>query len=247
LFNGVEVEAKFYKLKVKLHIEDWIQENLYFLGEYETAELKSMEQFISKEGVFIDVGANIGLFSLYASQFTNQVICFEPFPQNFNSLKQNIKLNNLPNVRLENRAIGETEGVINLYYDDQEKNLGMVSTKPLENGIKKEVKVVSLDSYLMSESISNIDFIKIDIEGFEYQALLGMRSTLETYHPTLLIEILDQGGSTNQDNKCDNLLKELGYKKYFIDDEGGLSEREVNRNRMNYIFTTKKIELGKLK
>src|SRR5690606_12921859 len=121
------------------HIDDWIQQNLYFLGEYEMAELKAIEQFLTDDGVFIDIGANIGLYTLYAFQVKNkniQIISFEPFSENFKTLSQNIALNGLTNVRLEKIAIGEKEGIVNLYYDERDKNLGMVSTKPLERGIK---------------------------------------------------------------------------------------------------------------
>jgi FkbM family methyltransferase len=226
---------------MSLHIDDWIQENLYFLCEYEMAELKSIEQFLTNDGIFIDIGANIGLYTLYASKLiteNGQIISFEPFPENFKSLSKNVALNGISNVRLEKIAIGEKEGVINLYYDEQEKNLGMVSTTPIERGVKEEVKIVSLDSYLKNEPFTKIDLIKIDIEGFEYSALLGMKNTLTTFHPSLLIEIFDNNKSLTQKSNCDDLLKDLGYNKYFIDDNGILSKNEINVNRMNYIFTT---------
>jgi len=241
LFRGVIRKIKYKDLQVILHIDDFIQESLYFTGKYEAAELKAIEQFLKNDSVFIDIGANIGLYTLYASKLINkngQIISFEPFPKNFQSLTQNITLNGLSNVRIEKVAIGENEGNVNLYYNEREKNLGMVSTTPLEKGIKEEVEVVSLDSYLKNESFTRIDLIKIDIEGFEYPALLGMKETLATFHPTLLIEILDGNESINQISKCDTLLKEFGYNKYFIDDNGNLSKNEVNDNRMNYIFTT---------
>jgi FkbM family methyltransferase len=167
-----------------------------------------------------------------------QIICFEPFPKNFKSLAKNIALNGLTNVQLEKKAIGDKEGTIDLYYDEEEMNLGMVTTKPLEKGIKEKVTLVSLDSYLKDHPVPRIDLIKIDIEGFEYPALLGMKHTLTTLHPTILIEILDGNDSENQNLKCNEFLTDLGYKKYFIDDHGKLSENEINPNRMNYVFTT---------
>ena len=155
LFKGVTRKIEWNGLQMSLHIDDWIQENLYFLGEYEKAELKSMEQFLTKDSSFIDIGANIGLFTLYASKLINengQIISFEPFPENFKSLTQNVALNDCSNVRLEQFAIGEKEGAINLYYDEREKNLGMVSSMPTDRCIQEEVKVVSLDSYLKKQA-----------------------------------------------------------------------------------------------
>lgn len=224
-----------------LHIDDWIQENLYFLGEYEKAELTSIEQFLNHDSIFIDIGANIGLYTLYASKIINEnglIVSFEPFSENYKSLAKNISLNGVSNVSLEKMAIGEKDGVIKLYYDENEKNLGMVSTISIEKGAQEEVKLISLDSYLKNKSFTKIDLIKIDIESFEYSALLGMKSTLIRYHPTLLIEILNTDKSVTKSN-CDQLLTDMGYNKYFIDDDGILSENEVNANRMNYIYSTK--------
>jgi FkbM family methyltransferase len=245
LFKGVIRKTGLHGFQMILHVDDWIQQNLYFLGEYEKAELKAIAQFLKEDGVFIDIGANIGLYTLYASQVTNKnarIISFEPFSENFKTLSQNIALNDLSNVRLEKIAIGEKDGMVNLYYDEQDKNLGMVSTKPLEKGLKEEVKVVTLDSYLKDKAIAKIDLIKIDIEGFEYSALLGMKNTLATFYPTLLIEILNHNVSSGQDSNCDSLLNDLGYKKYFIDDNGKLSENNVNLNRRNYIYTKQRLD-----
>ena len=243
LFGGVIRKIRYNDLQIELHIDDWIQENLYFLGEYEVAELKTMKQFLTYDSVFIDIGANIGLYALNASKILDenaQIICFEPFQKNFNSLAKNIALNGLSNVQLEKKAIGDKDGTINLYYNEEEMNLGMVSTKPLEKGITEKVTLVSLDSYLKDHPVPRIDLIKIDIEGFEYSALLGMKNTLTAFQPSILIEILDGNDSDSQNLKCYEFLLDLGYNKYFIDDHGNLSEKEVNPSRMNYVFTTKR-------
>jgi FkbM family methyltransferase len=242
LFKGVIFKTNYNGLQVILRIEDWIQENIFFLGEYEKAELKAIERFVTGDGIFIDIGANIGLYTLHVSKLTNHktpIICFEPFYKNYFSLIENITLNRLSNVTIEKIAIGEKEGVINLYYDKKENNLGMVSLNPVVNAIKEEVQITSLDAYLINKSFLKIDLIKIDIEGFEYEALLGMKYTLTTFQPTLLIEMLDSNKSCGQNLNCDNLLKGIGYSKYFIDNDGGLSINNVNNKRMNYLFTTK--------
>jgi len=247
LFKGVVCEIKYNQVQLILHIEDWIQQNIYFLGEYETQELKTLQQFLKEDGIFIDLGANFGLYTLNASKLVGKkgtIICFEPFSQNYKYLSNNIVINNLQNVQAENLAVGEKNGTINLYYDKQEKNLGMVSTKHIENSLKEEVQVVSIDSYLQNKPLSHIDLIKIDIEGFEYSALMGMHITLTKYKPTLLIEILKEEESDNNSKRIHDLLNKLGYRKYFIDDKGNLSENETNSKRFNYIFTTKPLAVN---
>lgn len=240
LFKGVTRIIIYKKLKLFLQIDDWIQEIIYFLGDYEKAELETLKLFLQKDSVFIDIGANFGLYTLNASKLIGQnghIISFEPFYQNFNSLKKNILLNNLKNIKIEKLAIGEINGVLKMYYDDKEKNLGMASMIQMKSGRKEDVNVVSLDSYLESKTfIKKIDLIKIDVEGFEYSALMGMQNTLITYSPSIIIEILTEKGLENS-KKIHAFFERFEYKKYFIDDNGKLLSHKTNHNRLNYIFT----------
>jgi hypothetical protein len=112
----------------------------------------------------------------------------------------------------------------------------MVSTTPIDGGLKEEVEMVSIDSFLEGRQLSAIDLIKIDIEGFEYSALLGMKKTLVSYKPAILIEILAENSSDTNRKNIHDFLHSLGYSKYFIDDLGKLSKTESNPNRFNYIF-----------
>ncbi|MFB6318899.1 FkbM family methyltransferase [Saccharicrinis sp. FJH54] len=238
LFRGVERTIRFHGIKLNLRIDDWIQENIYFLGEYENAELKSIHNFLTKEAVFIDIGANIGLYTLYASKLTGsqgKVISFEPFPFNHDALVKNVSLNGFTNITCEKMAIGRKEDHIKLYYNENEHNLGMVTAMPVDNGITEDVQVTSLDTYLQAHPVPKIDLIKIDVEGFEYDCLEGMKKTLLKYKPNLLIEILADN-SSGQNDKSHTLLKELGYHKYYIDDAGNISLNETNPQRRNYIF-----------
>jgi FkbM family methyltransferase len=241
LLKEVVLRVRFNDQFLVLHIDDWIQENIFLLGEYERSELKTLDKFLNKDSIFIDVGANIGLYTLCASKLIGEngkVFCFEPYSENFNSLTNNIAINNLLNVQAEKLAVGEKEGSIKLYYDTREKNLGMVSSNYIEDSFSEEVKMVSLDSYLQNKPFDRIDFIKIDIEGSEYSALLGMQNILTTYYPSLLIEILDNNELSDNSARINAYLEKLGYRKYFIDNHGNLSDIEVNTERRNYIFTT---------
>ncbi len=242
LFKGVILKVKFIDLSLILHIDDWIQENIYFLGEYEKAELKTLDYFLSEKSIFVDVGANFGLFTLYASKLIGiygKVISFEPFKKNYESLIDNITINKLSNVQTENIAIGQEEGEINLYYDVKEMNLGMVSTKFIENSFREKVNIVSLDSYFENKPFNKIDFIKIDVEGHEYKALLGMKNILLKFYPSIIIEILSDSYLPNNEEKICNYLFSFGYKKYFINDNGSISLTQTNTSRQNYIFSTK--------
>lgn len=239
LFKGVVQKIRYHNFKLKLHIDDWVQENLFFLGEYEAAELKTAEFFLKEDSVFIDIGANVGLYTVHLSKIINnkgKIFCFEPFSANFNSLHENIMLNNLVHVQIQKLAIGAQEENIKLYCNPAHHNLGMISVIPMENSYTEEVKSVTLDGFLKLNCVTRIDLIKIDIEGYEYQALCGMKETLTTFKPALLIEILDAGQKDINNVNCENFLKALGYTKYFIGDDGSFSATQVNKHRTNYLF-----------
>ena len=241
LFKGVVLKVKINGFFLVLHLDDWIQENMFFLGEYEKAELKTLDYFLNKNSVFVDLGANFGLYTLYASKLIGmegKVISFEPFKKNYKALINNVAINNLTNIQSENIAVGEREGEIDLYYDSSEMNLGMASTKFIENSYSEKATIITLDSYFKDKSISRIDFIKIDIEGHEYKALLGMKNLLLRFHPTLLIEILNEEELPNNEDKVISFLSSLGYIKYFINNNGSISLKQNNFQRQNYLFST---------
>lgn len=239
LFKGVVCQATIYNLKLNLQIDDWIQENIFFLGEYEKAELLTLSTLLKKDDVLLDIGANIGLYSLYASKIigdNGKIISFEPFEQNFQSFTKNISLNSFTNIQVEKKAVGAENGTINLYYNQDEKNLGMVSTQSIENSISEKVLIISIDQFLEASKTKKIDFVKIDIEGHEFKALKGMQNTLLKYKPTILIEILVENKSIDNKEFIHEFLVDLGYHKYFINDNGSISNKESNSMRRNFIY-----------
>ena len=239
LFNGVSSIQKHHDIKIKLNINDWIQQNIFFLGSYEDAELKVLSNHLKPDSVFIDIGANFGLYSLIASQHISEegtIISFEPFPENYKSLCTNLSLNNLRRIKAENKAVGSQTGTLKLYYNSKENNLGMVSSIKTQNSDFVTVNMTCLDYYLKKESLKKITFVKIDVEGFEYDVLQGMKQTLQQYSPIILIEVLDSKSQKNVSNKPHELLCEMGYKRFFIDDNGNLSSNPYNQGRKNYVY-----------
>lgn len=245
LFKGLTCKVKHNDFLLELNIDDWIQHNIYFLGEYSASELKLLDKFLQQGAVFIDVGANIGLFTLHASRLvgnTGRVISFEPFSTNFTSLTNHIRINELVNVRAEKLALGSKNDFVNLYYNPDEQNLGMVSTHQTEHCIIEQTNIVSLDTYIKDNPVSRIDLIKIDVEGHEYEALIGMQNMLIKHRPTIIIEILEDNESLAAKNgnskKINSYLEDLGYNKYFIGNHGDISKKETHPKRKNYLFTT---------
>jgi FkbM family methyltransferase len=130
--------------------------------------------------VVIDVGANIGWFTLMAAKQAGPeglVIAFEPEPRNFAWLKQNVDLNECKNVRLEQKALSDKAGSIRLYLSQTNENH---SIAPMEGGRGSiDVEAIRFDDYPLGSS-KPIRWIKIDTEGAEGLIVKGMRETLKS-------------------------------------------------------------------
>lgn len=204
-------------VRLELHLDDWIQAHMYFLNHYEQEETDLVLQKLPEGGIFIDIGANVGFYSLFAAKKvgkSGKVLSFEPFPLNVQRLKRNITLNNFSQIKVVPMAIGNNSGKLDLYYSEHDQNLGTVSGFGNTTSHSVTVDLIRLDDYIEKHTPERIDVIKIDIEGAEYDALLGMKQTLAKFKPAILIEIspdiLAKTNKTADDIK--DILFQLNYK-----------------------------------
>lgn len=182
LFKNVSTQITYRdNILLNVRLNDWIQQQLYFLGDYEKSEIDYLYQTLKKDDVFIDIGANIGLFSLNAAKIVGengQVYAFEALPQNYEHCLAHIKINSFKNITLENLAISDKEGFIEMLFNEDDNNVGMASAYLKNYSSKEKVKCINIDDYIANLNLSRIDLIKLDIEGGEYNALLGMEEAL---------------------------------------------------------------------
>ena len=163
-----------------------------------------------KNKAMLDIGANIGNHTLFFMNEcgTSFAYCFEPIKGTFEILERNVYENGLHDkVRLYNVAIGKKEGNAEIasFHED---NLGGTCLKDQDNG---QIKVVSIDSL---EVENDVAFVKIDVEGFELDVILGMQNFLKKMHPIVFIEI--RGCFYNQ---IDDIFR---YKGELVEDMYGL-------------------------
>lgn len=132
-----------------------------------------MKYYTLKNGDFvIDAGAFHGYFAVYAAKIVGEsgkVICFEPDKNSFRILSKNIRLNKLKNVILINKGLWNKNITIGF------KSCGESSAICLSNKSSEKIEVVKLDDELKKLNIKKVDFIKMDIEGAEIEALLGSK------------------------------------------------------------------------
>jgi FkbM family methyltransferase len=154
-----------------------------------------------------DVGANVGFFTLLASRLvgpTGRVVAFEPEPDNVQVLRHHVLRNSLANVSVIGAAVSDEEGVATLGGGGSTASLGGTS------GVR--VATVTIDGIRRSTAVPAPTVIKVDVEGWEYPALSGMRDTLASVRPTLLIEFHGAfRDGIDWDTKCRQLLADLDY------------------------------------
>jgi len=242
----------FYML---LNPTEHIQQQLFWYGCYEKELGDLLKKMLRPNDVFIDIGANIGYFSLLSATISPsvKVISFEPVKDLFQKMKENFSINNSKNIVAINTAVGETNEQHELFLSAPD-NLGMSSFHQPENysGRKEKVEVIVFDDWFKTSGLTKIDLIKLDIEGSELAALKGMRAVLIEQRPVLIVEINPKTLSLFGLKPLDicNYLIQLNFEVFLISENGRLKHlisNEINQTvNVLFIHTDKKNEYPEL-
>jgi FkbM family methyltransferase len=202
--------VNFLNKKVFLHDNDqiskWLQDDYYIAGQegrYEQHLVNIFKMYIQKDFVVIDGGAHLGMHALRLSDLVPEgcVYAFEASPRTYEKLKETIEYNNISNITLLNNALyneNTNAYVIEHIHADQDRvNIGT-------NHNHKNIKAVSIDSL----NLDKLDFIKLDIEGGEYFAILGAENTIKKHKPIITYEYLP---NTSRELDPRQLLENWGY------------------------------------
>jgi FkbM family methyltransferase len=178
IFGDTEEECYvFGKFKMKLRVKECVDGSLFFAPHlYERKEIKFIEKNFPNNGVFIDVGAYKGFWSLYfASKFPlSQIIAIEANPSVFDYLIEHIKINHFSNIIPLNIAVSNEEGEVNFLIPSND-NLGGARVVE-KNDFKEGDKIIKVNSKPLSKIITelnllSIEAMKIDVEGYELKVL----------------------------------------------------------------------------
>ena len=210
-------------LQGKLRGKKWIVgsgEHGYWLGSYEMGKRLAFEKEITPDSVIYDIGANVGFYSLLAAELagTNgHVYAFEPLPRNIEYLSQHAQINHYETIKIIEAAVSDHEG--EAYFD-----LGASTAMGyLAQAGELKVKVVCLDEMFARGEILPPDYMKIDVEGAEFEVIQGSQNILEAYHPTLF---LDTHNRTAHQQTLDR-LERLGYQFTILDGKSRAETREL--------------------
>ncbi len=192
--------------------------------EVERAERLCYLQYLREGMTVFDVGANIGELTLMFSRFVGdggRVHAFEPSLVGFEKLELICTMASLRNVRLNQIALAEQEGTVTLHsYGDDYQSWTSQALRPLESyGIDvravstQEAPATTLDHYCQRNNIASIDLLKIDVEGAEFQVLLGAKRMLEARQVRCIA--FEFGQTTfdmnNDPTEIEKYLTALGY------------------------------------
>ena len=141
--------------------------------------------------IILDIGANIGCTAILFGELSKNVYAFEPSQTTFAFLEKNITRAGLKNVFLHNMGLGAEPGEFTLTFAPSNRSGGFVSnqTQASAGHAVENIVIRQLDEVVTSLDLPKIDFIKIDVEGFEGQVLSGAAQTLSTFKPIVVLEL----------------------------------------------------------
>ncbi len=220
---------------------------IFLTGCYEPNEFRWLETMLKPGMTFIDIGANMGLYTLFAAQKVGPcgiVVAIEPSNRDFARLEDHIRLNRLVNIRPLQVAVSDCAGEADLLLATEEHsghntlgNFGYDSVIPLG---KQRVHTERLDDIVSRLGLQQVDIIKIDVEGAEFLALQGAQETIKQFRPVVLTELSDR---TLKHQGCHSgqiweFLTREGYRIYRFDEQTGLpvlAERKAYFDSENVI------------
>ena len=212
------VKRKIKHVQFELDLYKPTQRSIYFEGMYEKENLKIIINSIRNDSVFVDVGAHIGYYSNIIGRklLNGRVICFEPSKENYSRLVKNIKLNDLQDiVKAFPLALSDKNEIKTLFLNQFNDGGNSLEKSTHEAFSEENINCIRFDDFC-EVKYSNIDFIKIDVEGHQMKVLNGMKNTILRFHPTFLIE----AQTKNEQDEIINFLKQFGYNKFHLNSHG---------------------------
>ncbi len=239
-----------YGFLLRLDQGDWLGRHVYVTGDYEPATARLIAERLQPGDLFIDVGANIGFFTLLGSRRVGPsglVVAFEPLVRARSELEANLSRNGASNVIVRSEAVSDISGEA-AYYAGPEDHQGCSSLRAIEDVSEvSRVRTIRLDDVLPTDR--RVALMKIDVEGAEAKVLAGMHERLKRDRPDLIVEVTESYLNALGDSVetlCEPLFR-LGYRMYAISD-GGLApvaESDASSGswgeQFNALFTTQTI------
>ncbi len=217
------------------------------LNGHESETSRTLRFFFERSACFVDVGANYGFYSVLAALCNPalRVVSFEPLPAIFEGLKKNVILNQLQaRIHCENLALSSQTGTATLYLPPTTGNdlestgtLSLDSWQVRQKSEPVQVQTIRLDDYDLRHSM-RVDVIKIDVEDFEADVLVGMERVVRRDQPFIVCEILPRNRE-HKNERTRQAIEKLNYTPYWITDAGFIrvSRFDFERPFTNFLLS----------
>lgn len=232
---------------LSLLMEDRIQRRIFIKKAHEPETEFHLLKFAENSKCFLDIGANIGYFSMMvAKKFPAvSVYSFEPNPNNLKKIEENRRLNKVENIKIMNMCVSDSPGEVTFAVPpENESGWGRIENEhlPLTNFTKVSARAETLDHLFETNTFNGMqpDLIKIDIEGAELKAFKGAEKMIKACKPVLCVELNEECLIDNKTTSQElmSLLLGWGYKACYID---GKDLRQTDKPvsgymHLNYFF-----------
>jgi FkbM family methyltransferase len=227
--NGGSVRYDGIPLQFPIGVGHDYLSNISWLGinGFEPSTWRTMRRYIEAAGTFIDIGANIGFYSVLAKKVNPSVdvFAFEPSPRIYEQCLAFHGANGIRATGLCQVALGDREGTAVLFEPQDDHDFGNSSANTLvadswqarKPHRERMVDVTRLDTFTRDKTLKIPVIIKIDVEDFEATVLRGAAQTIAKYRPTIICEILHR---PHANRETMTVIDELGYASYAITDAG---------------------------
>jgi FkbM family methyltransferase len=220
---------------------DELSRQWYFWGYsgYEPATTKLLQTLLNTRSCVLDVGANIGYYALLAASMVEgrgQVHAFEPAPEVFRSLRQNVDLNHFRSLKINEMAVSDLDGELRLFVP---LDLAARTNASLVEGFVENVRPVNvpsvrLDTYCEANQIERVDLLRVDVEGAEVAVLRGIGTLLQSCQPDIVCEVLPPYAQ-----EMDQFFASTPYRKFLITEKGLVEMSTVRADALyrDYFFS----------
>lgn len=226
---------KKFKYKVCVLSNDLIGRSFALTGTYEEAGIAAVKWLCyhelindSKNSTFVDIGANIGTYSLALSRKFKTILAFEPHPVVNKVLELNKSINNFINIDIQPYGLSNIEAKIELF--EPFGNIGGSSLEHHGSGLSYEVQVKVATTAINQLKQSKVSFIKIDVEGHELLVMQGLKELLLEDQPVVAFEAND----LSRNEALLSFMKNIGYDNFLALD----TKPSIKNPILRFLFLT---------
>jgi FkbM family methyltransferase len=198
-------------------------------GVFEPDMVVLFDSLIKPDHVVLDIGANIGCTSILFANRARHVYSVEPSPSTFKYLEKNILAAQLGNITTANLGLGKAAGTYELTFSPNNRSGGFVSNRmSASDGHQVEqINIMKGDDFMKASAVPRVDFIKIDVEGFERYVIEGLGETMARDKPAVILEL---------NHWCLNVFQRTSVPDFF----------DFLRNLFPYLYAVEKKDIKNL-